>query len=154
MTEEVLEKVGKEAREKIVFFCKMERSRSFILNEEDFVKQFKEQETDLSTTLPVDNSKFATELRIISNVYAYFSIASKRLLETIPMICEIAFAQGLGEKLRKDFTKELKLTGEFGLQNCIKFAQEEPAIRDKRQHLERMKKIVEESFRVLNETRS
>ena len=132
----------------------MEQSRSFILNEEDYIEHFKKLEAEISETLKIDGTKLVTELRIISNVYTYFDIASKRLLEAVPMICEVAFAQGLGEKLRKDFTAELGLLGDSGLQNCMKFTQEEPATRDKRQKLTRLKKVVEDALRVLNDARS
>lgn len=153
VTEEVLEKAARETREQILFFCRMEQSRSFILNEEDYLEHYEKLEAEVSTLLSIDRARFHTELRIIANVYTYFDIASKRLIEAVPMICEIAFAQGLGEKLRKDFTAELGLLDDAGVRTCARFVQEEPAIRDKRERLGRQKKVVEDSMRILDESR-
>jgi hypothetical protein len=131
----------------------MEQRRSFILNQEDYAAEFQTASTALTTAAP-QISNHPTELRIIANVHTYFNISSKRLIESIPMICEIAFAQGLGEKLRKEFVGELGLIGEDGLGICQKFGQEEPGLREKRAALGRLKKIVDDALAVLDEART
>jgi hypothetical protein len=154
VTEEVLRQVGQETQKQITFFCQMEKQRSFVLNDQDYLKQYEKFEAEIAAKLSIDATKNATELRIIANVYSYFEIASKRFIEAVPMICEVGFAKGLGEVLRKQFVKMLGLTGPTGLQTCARFAQEEPATRDRRQLLLRSKRIVEESLKALDEARS
>ena len=122
VTEEALRKVAKETQ-KIMFFCAMEKTRSFLLNDDDYIRRYWNFETQILHNLSLDRSQFLTEVRIICNVYCYFNIASKSFIESIPLICEVGFAKGLGEVLRK------KLVGCI---NVPDFAQEEPATRDRR----------------------
>lgn len=150
VTGEVLQQVGDTTREHIQLFCKMEIRRSFRLNEEDYCVRFESEQSELRKALQLEGSQSETELRIISNVLTYFDIASKRLIEAVPMICEISFAQRLGEIIRKDLTKLLGLTGSNGLENCAKFAREEFSVRNERQRLGRAQEVLESSLKVLD----
>jgi hypothetical protein len=70
------------------------------------------------------------------------------------MICEIAFAQGLGEKMRKDLTKMLGIIGKDGNKNSENFMQDEQGIRDKKRELNKRKRTVERSLNVLDTARA
>jgi len=153
VTEEVLDNVGKEARDRLLFFCKMEQNRSFALNDDDEIEKSKRLQGEIIKSLSIGNGDF-DESFIIAAVFTYFDIASKRLIEAVPVICRCAFAQSIGERLQKDLVAELGLIGDSGLQTWAKFAQEEPARRDQKQWLLRSKIIVEKSLRLLDIARS
>jgi hypothetical protein len=96
-----------------------------------------------------DPDEFEAELIVISQVLAYFDLASKRIIDVIPMIFEKVFAQHFSDELAKSLTVELELVGERGLENCARYAQEEPAARAKRENLTRQRVILERALEVI-----
>jgi hypothetical protein len=148
--EGVLAEIGLETRRQISFFCEMEARRSFIVNLQEYREGRERIKGEIGRMMSVDPTAFGEQLRIISQVYTYFSIASRRVIETVPMICEISFAKGFGQQLRKEFTRKLGLLGPDGLEVCTRFAREDTAIGEKRKKLLADKKIVDESLKVLD----
>src|SRR5436853_508440 len=53
--------------------------------------------------------EYENELSVVSDVWAYFEIASKRVLDNVSMIFEVLFAQGFEKELRIRLTSDLKL---------------------------------------------
>jgi hypothetical protein len=96
-----------------------------------------------------DPDEFEAELIVISQVLAYFDLSSKRIIDVIPMIFEKVFAQHFSDELSKVLTVELELVGERGLENCARYAQEEPAVRVKREDLTRQRVILERALEVI-----
>jgi hypothetical protein len=105
---------------------------------------------DVAQELSIQPTDFVTELRILSQVCTYFDIASKRIIEVIPMVFEISFAKGFGERLRRDFKSKLNILDEGGLKVCEKFAKEDPAIQKRKLELLEWKQIVEHCLKVLD----
>lgn len=130
----------------------MEQRRSFLLNREDYAKQYLEVEQNLKAKANLQWDSHDVELRVISNVFAYFDVASKRLIEAIPMLCEVVFAQGLDEKLRlpSNLTGKLQLIGERGRDTCANYLREDPVTREQRKRLEDMETCVDKSLALLN----
>jgi Dynamin GTPase effector domain len=134
----------------------MELNRSFSLTEDEHCREFERLKPEVLRGLSIESNSNSSpiEVNIICNVYTYFHLASRRIIETIPMICEIAFAQGLGEKMRKDLTKMLGIIGKDGNKNSENFMQDEQGIRDKKRELNKRKRTVERSLNVLDTARA
>ena|SRR5579859_7415182 len=144
VSETILDGILKETLSMIQFFCRMEQRRSFVMNDKDYRKLRESFESDMAYS-----DSYETELAIISHVRAYFDVASKRLIETVPMICDTSMALKLIDQLDKSFAKQLGITGEEGNQNAKKFLQEDVEVKEKRESLSRQKEIVESAERIL-----
>jgi len=148
---EILQKVGEETRDQIKFYCRMERNHSFSLTENEQRSLAKKVLTEVKRIVSgVDHEEYKDELNAIAGVYAYWSISSNRLIEIVPMICENAYALGFAEQLERSFIDKLGLTGPSGLDNCIRFAREEPEHRERREQLKSWLNIVDESLDALS----
>jgi hypothetical protein len=142
-----LAEVGQETRDRIRLFCKMEVRRSFNLN----VKELEQQAQKILLEIANEaNSDYSTELRIISNVLAYFDFASRRLVESVPMVCEVSIADGLGHQFRKDFPAKLGLLGSNGLETCARFSAEEASVKEERLRLQNAKETVDKALSILD----
>jgi Dynamin GTPase effector domain len=128
----------------IQFFCRMELRRSFTLNEVDFVKLRESVDSDSYS----DGAD--TELVVISNICAYFDVSSKRLIEVVPMICDTSLSLKLVNELKNSFMKQLGIGGASGLENCQRFLQEDPDVRERKQILRRQQEIVNRAEQILS----
>jgi hypothetical protein len=97
-----------------------------------------------------DPDEYAEELTVISQVLAYFEISSKRIVDLMPMIFETVFARQFGDELRKRLTSNLKLVGECGLENCAKYARDEPDVQSKRQEYNRQKETLSRALGIIS----
>ena len=98
-----------------------------------------------------DPDFYETELEVISQVLAYFQIASRRIIDVMPMIFETVFARDFGDEIQKELTSSLKLVGDFGLENCAKFAREEREVQVKREDLNKRKEILSRAVMVVHQ---
>jgi hypothetical protein len=96
-----------------------------------------------------DPDEYEAELNVISEVLAYFEIASKRIVDVMPMIFESRLAHNFEEDIRKTLASKLGLVGEFGLDNCLRYVVDEPDIRSKREDLNRQKEILSRAFAIV-----
>jgi hypothetical protein len=87
--------------------------------------------------------EYHAELDVMSHVAAYFDISSKRLIDDIPQVFETVFARDFGEKLRNSLTINLNLIDEKGLDNCQRYIRDEPNVQARRDHLDRLRSILE-----------
>jgi hypothetical protein len=90
----------------------------------------------------IQEDEYNVELDMISHVAAYFDIASKRIVDDIPMLFETMFALKFGQELAECLTIRLKLVGIGGLDNCIRYAREKPDVQAKRNHLTRQEEVL------------
>lgn len=97
-----------------------------------------------------DPDEYEVELIVISQVLAYFEISSKRIIDLMPMIFETVFARQFGDELRKGLTSNLKLVGEFGLENCARYALDEPDVQFKREEYNRHKDILSRALGIIS----
>ena len=98
-----------------------------------------------------DPDYYETELEVISQVLAYFELASQRIMDVVPMIFETVFARDFSHEIRKELTSSLKLVGDFGLENCAKFAKEEPDTQLRREDLNKRKDILSRAVTVVHQ---
>jgi hypothetical protein len=98
-----------------------------------------------------DPDEYEAELTVISEVLAYFEIASKRIIDVMPMLFETRLAVNFEEDIRKTLAAKLGLVGEFGLENCLRYAVDEPDIRSKREDLNRQKEILSNAFAIISQ---
>ena len=82
-----------------------------------------------------DPGEYVTEIEVICQVLAYFESSSKRIIDIMPMIFETVFASEVVEELREALTSSLKLVGDPGPANCVKYTQDEPAVETEREEL-------------------
>lgn len=155
MVDEVLLDVGDDTREKIIFYCQMEANRSFSLTFEDHSREVERLKPQVLQGLSLESNpaSSAVEVDIICNVYAYFHLASRRIIETVPMICEIAFAKGLGVKMQKNLMKMLGIIGKGGNKNSENFMLEDEGVRERRARLEKRRKTIAQSLEILDRAR-
>jgi hypothetical protein len=146
----VLHIVGNDTREKIKFCCLMEEKRSFSLNDDEHSREFERLKPEVlrGLSLELSSGSPTVEAVIICNVYTYFHIASRRVIDTICMTCEIGFAEGLGEKIRKDLAAMLGIIGKDGMEIS------ENLIQDELRGLNERKQTVERSLKVLDGARA
>lgn len=88
--------------------------------------------------------EYETELSVISDVWAYFDIASKRMIDIMPMVFEVVFAREFGRELRNVLTSELKLVGKVGTETCAMYTQDAEDVHQKRA------KLTEDEFILLH----
>lgn len=98
-----------------------------------------------------DPDIYETELEVIAQVLAYFEISSQRIMDVMPMIFETVFARDFGDEIRKELTSSLKLVGDCGLENCARFAREEPDIQLRREDLNKRKDILSRAVTVVHQ---
>lgn len=133
----------RETQSKIQFFCSMELRRSFVLNEDDYSKLRENVDSDSYS----DGSE--AELVVLSHVRAYFDISSKRIIETVPMICDTSLSLNLTSQLQSSFIKELGLVGPSSSENSERFLQEDPDLKEKKQRLRRNAEIINRAEQIL-----
>jgi Dynamin GTPase effector domain len=97
-----------------------------------------------------DPDEYEAELNVMAEVFAYFEISSKRIVDIMPMIFETAFARNFENDLRKVLTSKLKLVGDSGLENCAKYVVDEPDIQVKRERFNRQKMILSNALGVVS----
>ena len=85
----------------------------------------------------------------MSQVLAYHVISSKRISDNIPMLFETVFVCGFSDGLREILMSKLKLVGESGLENCVKFAQDEPNIELERKKFEKQLDVLSNALKIL-----
>jgi len=98
-----------------------------------------------------DPDNYEAELEVISQVLAYFELSSQRIMDVMPMIFETVFARDFADEIRKELTSSLRLVGDFGLENCAKFAKEEPDIQLRREDLMARKEILSQAVMVVHQ---
>jgi len=96
-----------------------------------------------------DPDKYEEELRVISDVLAYFKVAYKRMIDAIPMRIEQHFIHGFYEMMKDQLISELGLVGESGLKNCEMFSADNPDVRAQREHLMRQRDILIKATEIL-----
>jgi hypothetical protein len=92
---------------------------------------------------------YETELTVISDIWAYFEIASKRIMDIIPMLFQVAFARDFGRELHKVLTSGLKLVGNQGAENCAKFARDSEDVHQRRAKLTEDRRILLLALQIL-----
>lgn len=97
-----------------------------------------------------DPDEYITELEVISQVLAYFEISSKRIVDVMPMIFETVFACEFGDELRRVLTSNLKLVGDFGVANCVRYTKDEPDVQMKREDFNRRKETLSRASEIIS----
>jgi hypothetical protein len=127
----------------------MESRRAFVVYKKEFDDECKQMQLDIAQNLPPETTS-ESERIILARICTYFELASKRVVEVIPMVVELAFAKGFAERLRKDFLPGLKLHDEGGLERREEFAREDPELQKRRDELKECQRIVDDCLRVLS----
>ena len=94
--------------------------------------------------------KYHAELDVMAHVAAYFIMSSRRFIDDIPRVFETVFARDFGKHLSENLIRDLNLVGEVGIDNCRRFARDEPDTEEKRDRLERILKILEKAKETLD----
>ena len=89
-----------------------------------------------------DPDKYEEELRVISEVLAYFKVAYKRMIDAIPMRIEHHFIHGFLDMVKERLISELGLIGENGFKKCALYAADNPDIQAQREDLLRQRNIL------------
>jgi hypothetical protein len=127
----------------------MESRRAFVVYKKEFEDECKQMQLEVAQTLPPETTS-ESEQTILARVCTYFELASKRVVEVIPMVVELSFAKGFADRLRKDFLPRLKVHDEGGKERCEEFAREDPELQKRRDELVECQRIVDDCLRVLN----
>ncbi|KAF9029016.1 hypothetical protein BDZ89DRAFT_1091905 [Hymenopellis radicata] len=88
---------------------------------------------DLYHVLPPDELEIA--LRIMANVRAYFQVAYKRYVDTVPLAIDFDLVRGVQQHLLDILGDRLGLYGPDGYEICQEFAEESSQVREKRKEL-------------------
>ena len=97
-----------------------------------------------------DPDEYEAELNVISEVLAYFEIASKRIIDVMPMIFETRFANDFAVEIRKVLRSKVELVGDLGLENCGRYVVDEPDVQLKREDLNRKKAILSNALQIVS----
>lgn len=97
----------------------------------------------------VEPPEYNDELQLMAQVLAYHVISSKRIGDNIPMLFETVFVCGFSDGLREILLSKLKLVGDSGLENCVKFAQDEPNIELERKKFEKQLDVLSNALKIL-----
>jgi len=98
----------------------------------------------------IHEDEFEAEMEVVAHVLTYFDIASKRLIDGVPMIFETIFAKGFSVELEKNLIVDLNLVGEGALANCARYVKDDPNIQTRRNELERKQEILHEAARMVD----
>jgi hypothetical protein len=124
----------------------MEVRQAYGLNDPDFVKLQKETYLDITdASSTIDSVSDETAFQVISHIRTYFDFSSKRIIEVVPMICDIFLTEKLQARIDRDF---LRAIGVLDNGKCATYGQEDPRIRELRQDLLRKKGIVERALEI------
>jgi hypothetical protein len=93
----------------------------------------------------IHRDEYDTELDVIAHVKSYFEVASKRIIDDIPMIFETSFAIAFARDLEKNLHEKLNLVGPNGLENCARYVRDEPEIQKKRKDWTRQLEILKKA---------
>ena len=88
---------------------------------------------------------YDSELEVIAHVLSYFDIASKRIIDDIPMVFENSFALTFAHELETKLQQQLGLIGTGGLEVCARYAADEPEIQKCREDLTRQLAILKKA---------
>ena len=130
------------------------RSFQFRATEENLLKVLTAFGIHLSSAkelVRIHVDEYQSELDVISHVIAYFDIASKHLIDTMPKIFEKRFARKFGEELAKVLTTRLNIIGDRGLDTCRRYIQDEPNIRERRRELTRKQAILKKALKTVED---
>ena len=97
-----------------------------------------------------DPDEYETELGVISQVLAYFEISSKRIIDLMPMVFETVFARNFENELRNVLTSNLKLVGDVGVANCVRYTQDEQDVQRKREDFNKTKEILSQASEIIS----
>jgi Dynamin GTPase effector domain len=93
----------------------------------------------------IHKDDYDAELEVIAHVKAYFEVASKRIIDDIPMIFETNFAISFAKNLETYLPEKLNLVGPGGLENCTRYVCDEPDIQKKRKDWTRQLEILKKA---------
>lgn len=93
--------------------------------------------------------EYEPELTVISGVIAYFEIASKRIVDVVPMMFEVAFVQEVGNELRNSLSYALNLVGDQGAENCARYSRDDEDVHHKRNKWNEDKRILMRALQIL-----
>jgi hypothetical protein len=143
VTNNILETVLKQTRSHVQFFCRTEARRSLFVNQLDYIKLRETTDPDSYSDGP------DTELAVMNHVSTYFEISSKRIIETIPMICDTSIALNLTGQMRKSFNKDLGVTGPGGVENSERFLEEDRELKERKRRLLKEEEILNRGDEIL-----
>lgn len=143
----ILGEMFQKTEEQIILFCRMETRQSYGLNDEDYIKLQTEAYPEFGdSSSGIDGVSDDTALQVISHTRTYFDMSSKRVVEVIPMICELFLTEKLEQRLVGDFQTAL---GIFDKEKCSNLVQEDPEVQKRRQGLLRKKGIVKNALEII-----
>jgi hypothetical protein len=148
VVEDILSETILQTSQQVRFICEMESRRGFVVYKQEFDDECKQMQLEVAQALPETTSE--SEQIILARVCTYFGLASKRVVEVIPMVVELSFAKGFADRLRQNFLGRLKLHDEGGKERCEEYAREDPDLQRRRDELEECQRIVDDCLRVLN----
>jgi hypothetical protein len=93
--------------------------------------------------------KYEKELRVISEVLAYFRVAYKRIIDNITMRIEQHFVRAFSDMVKMQLISELGLVGEGGVRRCAVLAADPPEVHAKREEILRQWEILEKAQEIL-----
>jgi hypothetical protein len=93
--------------------------------------------------------EYEIELTVISDVWAYFDIASKRIMDIMPMLFEVVFARDVGRELQNVLTSDLKLVDDQGVQTCERYTRDDEDVHQSRVKLTEEKRILLKALGIL-----
>ena len=139
---------GKERGEITLYNSFFQKSQSYPATDENFARVLSAYNIPASSPeeiMCLYTDEYKAELDVLAHVAAYFAIASRRLIDDIPIVFEREFALKFGEYLSDNLTTDLKLLGEAGVVNCQIFVRDEPHIEVRRAYLVRVLGILDEA---------
>lgn len=103
---------------------------------------------DLSRLDPPD--EYQNELGLVAEVLSYFRVASKRTIDIIAMQIKNQYFRRCSVELRQSLVENLGLIGEAGLENCKKYATDDPAVQRRRNTISAQLKILADTTAILD----
>jgi Dynamin GTPase effector domain len=88
---------------------------------------------------------YDSELEVIAHVLSYFEVASKRIIDDIPMVFENSFAFTFAQELETQLQDKLGLIGTGGLEIGARYAANESEIQKRREDLTRQLAILKKA---------
>ena len=93
--------------------------------------------------------EYETELSVIADVWAYFEISSKRIIDIMPMLFEVVFARDFGRELANVLTLKLNLVGKQGEPTCVNVTRDAEDVHVRRVKLTEDQGILSQALKIL-----
>lgn len=84
--------------------------------------------TEASLSKDLFNDDFGEELNICAEVLAYYQLAARRVVDSVPMTVVFHYIDAVGQRLQDELMKQLGVYGDGAAAKCAALLAEDPEL--------------------------